>query len=90
MAEYTQYTLAFTWGWNEWLIILVIALIIFGGRKLPELARSLGKSLSEFKKGIREAKEDEDELADDIRKVKDDIVNNTKDAAGLNDLDKSD
>ena len=37
-------------GMPELLIIFVIALIIFGPRKLPELGRSLGKSLSEFKR----------------------------------------
>jgi len=38
----------------ELLIILVIALIIFGPRKLPELGRSLGKSLGEFKRASNE------------------------------------
>ncbi len=37
-------------GMSELLIIFVIALIVFGPRKLPELGRSLGKSLGEFKR----------------------------------------
>ena len=41
-------------GMPELLIILVIALIIFGPRKLPELGRSLGKSLGEFKRASNE------------------------------------
>jgi TatA/E family protein of Tat protein translocase len=40
----------------ELIIIFVIALIIFGPRKLPELGRSLGKSLAEFKKASNELK----------------------------------
>ena len=43
-------------GMPELIIIFVIALIIFGPRKLPELGRSLGKSLSEFKRASNELK----------------------------------
>lgn len=47
---------------QEWLIVLLIVLLIFGARKLPELARSLGSSAKEFRKGIEEgAREDEDD-----------------------------
>jgi sec-independent protein translocase protein TatA len=48
-------------GMPELLIILTIALIIFGPRKLPELGRSLGKSLSEFKRASNELKHTLDE-----------------------------
>lgn len=41
-------------GMPELIIILVIALIIFGPRKLPELGKSLGKSLNEFKKASQD------------------------------------
>jgi sec-independent protein translocase protein TatA len=43
-------------GMPELIIIFVIALVIFGPRKLPELGRSLGRSLSEFKKASNELK----------------------------------
>lgn len=36
---------------TEWIIILVIVIILFGGRKIPELMHSLGRGVSEFKKG---------------------------------------
>ena len=48
-------------GMPELVIILVIALIIFGPRKLPELGRSLGKSLGEFKKASNELRNTLDE-----------------------------
>jgi sec-independent protein translocase protein TatA len=44
-------------GWAELLIVLVIALLIFG-KRLPDVARSLGKSLTEFKKGMNETKDE--------------------------------
>jgi len=47
-------------GTQELLVILVIVLVLFGGSKLPEIARSLGKSMNEFKKGIDEGTRDDD------------------------------
>jgi sec-independent protein translocase protein TatA len=48
-------------GPGELLIILAIVLLIFGGSKLPQLARSLGKAQSEFKKGASEGATASDE-----------------------------
>jgi sec-independent protein translocase protein TatA len=48
-------------GAPELIIILVIVLLLFGAKKLPEMARSLGKSQREFKKGMREGAEEADE-----------------------------
>jgi len=41
-------------GPTEWVLILVIVLVLFGAKKLPELARSLGQSMNEFKKAREE------------------------------------
>jgi sec-independent protein translocase protein TatA len=52
-------------GWTEILIILVIALIVFGPRKLPELGKSLGQSLAQFRRASEDFKrtwEDEVEM----------------------------
>jgi sec-independent protein translocase protein TatA len=46
-------------GYQELLIILVIVLILFGANRLPELARSLGSSVKEFKKGVNEVQKDD-------------------------------
>ena len=46
-------------GYQELLLILVIVLILFGAQRLPDLAKSLGSSVKEFKKGINEISKDE-------------------------------
>lgn len=48
---------------QELLIILLIVVLIFGARKLPELARSLGSSAKEFRKGIEDGSKDDPEDA---------------------------
>jgi sec-independent protein translocase protein TatA len=53
-------------GYQELMIILVIVLLLFGANKLPELARGLGKSVSEFKKG--QSEEDKAEKAAEEKK----------------------
>lgn len=45
-------------GGMEWVIILLIVLVLFGGAKLPGLARSMGQSLTEFRKASKEGMED--------------------------------
>jgi sec-independent protein translocase protein TatA len=47
-------------GTQELVIILVIVLILFGANRLPDLARSLGSSVKEFKKGVNEVKADDE------------------------------
>jgi sec-independent protein translocase protein TatA len=49
-------------GFQELLIIFAILMLLFGARRLPELAKGLGKSVSEFRKGITEVKQVGDEL----------------------------
>ncbi len=45
-------------GWSELLIILIIVLIIFGPKKLPEVAEAFGKSIRVFKKAAREVQDE--------------------------------
>jgi sec-independent protein translocase protein TatA len=46
-------------GTQELVIILVIVLVLFGANRLPDLARSLGSSMKEFKKGVNDGKTDD-------------------------------
>ncbi len=54
-------------GFPELVIIFVVALVIFGPRKLPELGRSLGKGLSEFKRASNELKRTWEEEVDAVK-----------------------
>ncbi len=52
-------------GWQEILLILLIVLILFGAKKIPELAKGLGKGVREFKKGLHEIDSSEEEKKED-------------------------
>jgi len=60
-------------GMPELIIIMVIALIIIGPSKLPDLARALGKGMAEFKKATQELK-DTLNVDEDLREIRDDIA----------------
>lgn len=44
-------------GW-EWLIIFLAILLLFGGKKIPELMRGIGKGIHSFRQGLQEAKDE--------------------------------
>jgi sec-independent protein translocase protein TatA len=62
-------------GMTEILIILLIALLLFGPRKLPELGRSLGQSIREFQRGARNIREEFERAADvqELKEIKEEI-----------------
>lgn len=54
-------------GGSEWIIILVIILVLFGGKKIPELLRGVGKGVGELQKGLHEGKRQlEDSYRDEV------------------------
>lgn len=57
-------------GTPELMVIFAIAFLVFGGKKLPELGSGLGKAISSFKKGLRDAENSGKELAQEVPGVK--------------------
>ena len=49
--------MGFPGGW-EWIIIFLVILLLFGAKRLPDLARGLGKGISEFRKAAKEVSEE--------------------------------
>ena len=87
-------------GAQELIIIFVIALLVFGPRKLPQLGKSLGKSIGEFKRASNELRstleqeirveETRKEIMEPIEKIVDDAKEAVTNAAELDDEDDED
>ena len=56
-------------GYPEILLILLLAVLLFGAKKLPALARSLGKSIKEFKKGAKGVSDEPEESKTEVRET---------------------
>ena len=71
-------------GGMEWLLIALVVLLLFGGKKIPELAKGLGSGIKNFKKAVKDDEESEvvqTNKADEIEKksdVKAEETNETK------------
>ncbi len=83
-----------TLGMPELILIFVVALLLFGPRKMPQIGRSIGRAMGEFRRASNEFKRTiEDEVAaDDIREVEKDLKEITqvvKDPVGVSDLKDS-
>ncbi len=63
-------------GAPELIVVLVIVVLIFGGKKLPEIGSGLGKAIGSFKKGVQDIEESSKSVVDDIPGVKE--VNEAK------------
>ncbi len=57
-------TLAYWTGWEGWAIAAVVFLVLFGGTKIPQLAKGLGEGIREFKKSVIDEEKPEDKKSD--------------------------
>ncbi|NLX19758.1 MAG: twin-arginine translocase TatA/TatE family subunit [Desulfobulbus sp.] len=77
-------------GTPELIVILLIAFVLFGGKKLPEIGAGLGKAIGSFKKGLNEVEEAKTDLikslpgAQEVAKVKE-TIDSAKDLTRLSD-----
>ncbi|HSW54179.1 MAG TPA: twin-arginine translocase TatA/TatE family subunit [Ignavibacteriaceae bacterium] len=56
-------------GAGEIILIVLVVLLLFGAKKIPELARGIGKGMSEFKKGIKDVETEIKSADTDVKKV---------------------
>jgi TatA/E family protein of Tat protein translocase len=70
-------------GMPELIVILIVALIVIGPKRLPDIAKALGKGLSEFKKAMDDVKEElhVDEIRKDTGNLKDSLLYGSKENA---------
>lgn len=75
-------------GLPEMVVIMAIALLVFGPKKLPEIGRSIGKALREFKKATEEIKDKFEEQinAEEFKDIKNDLADIKKEVSGTLEL----
>lgn len=62
--------LVFGLGWGEIVLIALVVLLLFGGKKIPELMKGLGKGVKSFKEGMKDVEDDVKEIKKDIESEK--------------------
>lgn len=64
----TIFPMVFGLGWGEILLIVLVILLLFGGKKIPELMKGIGKGVRSFKKGMSGVEDEIDDIKKDITK----------------------
>ena len=59
--------LIFGLGWGEIVLIALLVLLLFGGKKIPELMKGLGKGVKSFKEGMSQVEKEVDDIKKDIK-----------------------
>lgn len=60
-------------GMSELVLILVVALVVFGPSKLPEIGKTLGRAMNEFRRASMNSFQEFDDIAKEVKEVKEDI-----------------
>jgi len=69
-------------GMSELVLILIVALVVFGPSKLPEIGRTLGRTMNEFRRASMTSFQELDEITNEVNKVKEDVKQVTNIAQG--------
>ncbi len=79
----------FDLGWQELAVIFIVALLVFGPEKLPELARAMGKGVAELKRSLQGVKEQIDEEMEEFKEpLREEIEEITKDLPKAEEIKK--
>lgn len=73
----------FDLGFQELIVIFIVALLVFGPKKLPELGYSLGKTMNEIKKAFQSAKSEMEKEIHEVKETVDDVKQDIKDPLDL-------
>lgn len=65
MLQLMMLTYPLVIGWTEVLVIALVVLLLFGGKKIPEMMKGLGKGVRSFKEGLREVDDENKNKKDD-------------------------
>jgi sec-independent protein translocase protein TatA len=61
-------------GMSELVLILVIAMVVFGPKKLPEMGKALGRTMTEFRRASAASFNDFEEVSNEVKQVKEEVV----------------
>ena len=67
--KYTRKNFIMALGAIEWVVIILIVLLLFGAKKIPELARGIGQGINEFRKASSEIRKEIEKGAEDVKEV---------------------
>ena len=65
-------------GGMEWVLIVLVIILLFGAKKIPELMKGIGRGMGEFKKGLRDVEDELKKASDETKKLDDEVKKSDK------------